>query len=682
MSQIGDGGNMKGQLIILYIFVIAVFVLLIGRIFVLQVVQGSDYFANAESNKYRVISIPARRGNIYDRNDNILASSESYMNVQVYLEEVEDRQALALALAELFNREDIVAAVEEAEKAVAANSLDAKIQSILYPEGTEEDGEDTDADEDAAGDDGVYTADEILEIMKSTSRVYEPVTIATYDYSVGIKIAQIIAENKALYPGISVEQTPVRTYPYGYILGHVLGTVGKISENEYESLEDEGYRLDDIIGKSCLEKQYETYTEGENVIGLKGTWGKEELEVNAKNQTVMTISEEAPQPGDSLVLTIDINVQTVMEKSLAKMIQYAKESYNGKANGGSAVLIDVKTGEILALASNPSIDPNSFAEGLTSDEVEYYYDEDLRPQVNRAISSGYAPGSTFKLVTATAILQAGIDPNATAFCDPSVWVDPLARCWKSEGHGYVNLYSATAGSCNTYYQLMGNKAGIDRILDVGRLYGFGQLTGIDLPSEVKGLLPTKEWKQEKYEDWEADWHVYDTYYTSIGQGYNVDTVIQLGSYVAAVANGGVRMKPYICQEIVSDDGVILKEFSPTQVADLGLTDEQAQILVDAMKAVTADGGTAANLFDSMPANLRPAAKTGTAQTGLVGDDPERDYHGVFIAFAPADDPQVAFACLIEYGTKGGATAGVVARDTFAAYFGLDADYGVIVSTDE
>lgn len=680
MANDNGGFHADNRLRFLYIFVIAVFILLIGRLFILQVVKGADYYASSESNKYRVISIPARRGNIYDTNNKVLASSESYMNVQVYLEEVEDKQALATALADLFEREDIVAAVAAAKVAIAENSLDEKIQSIVNPEGAAVPADTEDEEEEEV--DETLTAAEILEMMESVSRIYEPVTIATYDYSVGIQLAQIIAENKTIYPGVSIEETPVRTYPNGYILGHVLGTVGKISESEYESLQADGYRLDDIIGKSGLEKQYETYVEGDTVIGLKGTWGKEELEVDAKNQTISTLSEEAPEPGDSLVLTIDIDVQTAMEKSLAKMVQYAHDTYNSKADAGSAVLIDVDTGAIIAMASYPSLDPNSFAEGLTTDESQYYNDEDLRPQVNRAISSGYAPGSTFKLVTATAILMAGIDPYATVNCTPSVWVDPLARCWKSEGHGYVNFYEATAGSCNTYYQIMGNKAGIDNILSAGRAYGFGQLTGIDLPGEIKGLLPSVEWKRESFEDWETDWHTYDTYYTSIGQGYNVDTVLQLASYTAAVANGGVRMQPYICQEIVSDEGVLLKEFTPTEVADVGLTEEQAAILVNAMKAVTSDGGTAAKLFDSMPDNLRPAAKTGTAQTGLVGDDSNKDYHGVFIAFAPADDPQVAFACLIEYGTKGGSTAGVVALDTFNAYFGLEGDNTVNVSTDE
>ncbi len=461
-----------------------------------------------------------------------------------------------------------------------------------------------------------------------------------------------------------------------------MGNVGKISENEYETLAASGYRLDDIIGKSGLEKQYETYSEGGSVIGLKGEWGKEELEVNAKNQTVSTISEEAPEPGDSLVLTIDIDVQTAMEDSLARMVQYARETFNGKAGGGSAVLIDVKTGGILALASYPSIDPNSFAEGLSADEVKYYNDEKLRPQWNRAISAGYPPGSTFKLVTATAILKAGISPNDTVYCAPSVWVDPLARCWKSDGHGYVNLYQATAGSCNIYYQIMGKRAGVENLLEAGRSYGFGQLTGIDLPGEIKGVFPTVAWKEEKFTGWEADWHTYDSYYTSIGQGYNVDTVIQLGSYIAAVANDGVRMKPFICREIVSAEGVLLKEFTPTEAMDLGLTEEQAKTLKSAMKAVTADGGTAAHLFDSLPENLRPAAKTGTAQTGLVGDNPNKDYHGVFVAFAPAENPQVAFACLIEYGKRGGSTAGVVARDTFYSYFQVDGDSSVNVSTDE
>lgn len=676
-----DSGDFRGnnRMRFLLIFVMGVFLLLIGRLFVLQVIKGADYFASAENNKYRVISIPARRGNIYDTNNTLLASSESQMNVQVYLEEVEDKEALATALSALFSRQDILEAVAAEEASVAENSLDETIAAYAEKQKktTAETGENAEAETDTKKEEataGTITAAEILELMDANVRAYEPVTVATYDYAVGIKIAQIIAENKMLYPGVSIEETPVRTYPYGYFLGHVLGTVGKINEKEYEELSSDGYRLDDVIGKSGLEKQYETYQDGDSVIGLKGIWGKEELEVDAHNQTVSVISEQAPKPGDSLVLTIDIKVQQALEKSLQKMVDHAKSKYNRKASGGAAVLLDVKTGAVLAMASYPSLDPNDFTDGLSKDEYAYYGEKnEAKPQTNKAISARYAPGSTFKLVTATAILRAGIDPYATVYCAPSVWVKPLARCWKDGGHGYVNLYSATAGSCNTYFQLMGNKAGIDQLVAAGREYGFGQYTGIDLPGEDKGILPTVEWKKENFADWESQWHTYDTYFASIGQGYNADTVLQLAAYTATIANGGVRMKPYVCKEIVSDDGVLLKEFTPTVAEDVGLSDEQAQNLINAMKDVTADEGTAGNIFDSMPNDLQPAAKTGTSQPGVEGAITDKDYHGVFIAFAPADDPQVAFAGLIEYGTTGGHTAGVVALDTFKAYFGLDGD---------
>lgn len=704
-KKTGAFQNVNNRLLIVYVFILLVFVILIGRLFYMQVIKGAEYSQKAENNIDRVVNVEARRGVIYDKNGNILASSEPIMSVNVYLDQVEDRKALAQNLADLFNREDIYTAEEEARTTINQSTLSEEITNYkkkLAEEAAAKDkeaqGEDTktkdstDSNKKTTEKDGEetldgtisannkVTADDILELLPGSGNNYKAVTVRSYTYDVGVKVAQIIAENKDLYGGVTVEEQAMRTYPYGYYLGQVIGTVGKISESQLEEEGDTfGYKITDVVGKSGLESYYEHYTEDGKEMGLRGQNGKRYLQVDATGNIVSVISEEAPVSGNSLKLTVDLNTQMHMEDTLKQIVA---DAGNPKCVGGSAVMLDVKTGGVIAMASAPSIDPNDFVRGLTTDEYNYYFSEKLKPQLNRSISGVYSSGSTFKLVCATALLLAGIPVTDTVVCNGTNVQEPMAGCWAT--HGGVDFYSATAGSCNAYFQTMAARIGEKKLLETGRKYGFGQLTGIDLYGEKAGLLPTPEWKKENYSGWEKNWQLYDTYYTSIGQGATQDTVLQLASYVATIANGGVRMKPYLVQEIVDDEGTVLKSTEPTEVENLELSDEIVKQLTQAMRDVVSSeaGGTASNLFKGLPASLQPAGKTGTAQTGLAGDNNDSDYHGVFIAFAPADDPQVAFAGLVEYGTHGSSSAGRVCEAAFEAYFGYSVDYDVIVSHPE
>ena len=685
--------KMNRRLMVVYMFIILLFLVLIGRLFYLQIIKGSDYAERAASNIYRTISLPARRGTIYDANGNVLASSEPYMSVEVYLDEVDDTKALAANLAALFSRDDIYQAEENARKTIATSTLSDTIEAVnkeLDAKKAEASGnsaansDSTNKETDVNAANGSLTANtkpttaEIYKILKDGMYSYAAISVRTYTYDVGVTIAEIIAENPDKFPGVYVSEEPMRSYPYGYYLGHVLGTVGSITESQLETMSSYGYTINDTVGQSGLEKYYEYYTDQGNVYSLKGDDGSRVVEVDAKNNIIDTVSEEAPVAGDSLKLTIDLNTQMHMEDSLVRTIADIHAG-NSKCVGGSAVLLDVKTGAVIAMASAPSIDPNDFARGLSDKEYNYYFSDTLKPQLNRAISSGYASGSTFKMVTATAVLNAGISPNDTVYC-PGKNPEPMASCWGT--HGAVNFYDAVKESCNTYFQTMAARVGKEDLINIGLKYGFGQKTGIDLPGEISGLLPTPEWKAQNNTGWESKWHTYDTYYMSIGQGATVDTVTQLASYVATIANKGVRMKPYICQSILDDDGNVLKTFEPKEEATIDLDSADWDVLTTAMEGVVGDdGGTASNLFASLPGTLQPAGKTGTAQTGLASDNNESDYHGVFIAFAPANDPQVAFAGLIEYGHHGGSSAGYVCRDAFRAYFGYDVDYNIVLMDD-
>lgn len=704
------------RLFILYAFIMLVFVLLIGRLFFLQVVKGSEYEAIAESNSYRVVNLPARRGDIVDMNNQVLASSEPEMAVKVYLEEInfpenegaedkkkKDRQQLAENLADLFNIYEVYVADQEA-KSAQSSSLDAaiaKANDMTLAEyrgevGTDEEDEDKEDSLEGLSLEDMASSDDLYDMLISTARSYEGVTVRSYTYEVGVMVAQIVAENKEKYPGVTVVEVPKRTYPNGFYVGHLLGTVGPISAEAYDALSEQyGYKKTDIIGNTGLESQYERYSENGTEMGLRGVDGKRVVEVDAHNSILSTISEEAPQPGNKLKTTIDLNVQQAMEQSLIGVVDSLNAAGIEKCTGGAAVLLDVKTGAVRGMASYPSLDPNDFAKGFKADGMpkgltheEYaYYGSETKPQLNRAISAVYPSGSTFKLVTATGLLKAGISTEDRIYCAPSEWANKaetgIAACWST--HGSVNFWEAMAGSCNIYFQKMAERMGKEQLIDAGQLYGFGQLTNIDLPGEKAGLLPTPAWKAENKTGYESEWRPFDTYYTAIGQGATQDTVMQLASYTATIANDGVHMKPYIVSQILDSDNndMVLKQFSPEEVGNTGLTEEETAILVNSMKGVVnAEGGTASNLFKNLAYEYMPAGKTGTAETGLSEDRQNNDNHGVFIAFAPADDPQVAFACLVEYGKHGSTSAGLVAARTFEAYFGAQVESGTNVSEDE
>jgi penicillin-binding protein 2 len=610
--------EMKRKLELFTILIALIFVGLGLRIFYLQVVKADTYENLSNKNKFRIVSIPARRGNIYDRNMKIMAMSKPVFTISIN-PEVKEKEVVAERLAEILNDPEI-------------------------------------------------TKDSILLAIKEQYRRFEPVVIKRLPYEEGIQTVTQIEERKEDLPGVTIREEPMRYYPGGVLAGHILGTVGLINKDELDILDKYNYQMNDWIGKTGLEKVFERYQDGDKEIGLRGEAGADLIEVNAKHRPVSNWSHKDPVPGNSLVLTINADLQKVMESSMSDTMEKLRRS-NPKVKAGAAVLIDVKTGAVLAMASAPYINPNDFSNGLSKDKVKYYWDEKLKPTFNRAISGAYPPGSTFKPVTAVAALAAGkVNTKDTVYCGPAAWVKPRAKCTKT--HGSVNLYTAMAGSCNTYFQEVGYRTGIDMLYQTAKDLGLGQLTGIELPAEAEGILPNKEWKEKNFSGWESTWRPYDTFFMSMGQGYNLYTPIQIANYVATIANGGKHMKPYLVDKILSPSGKELMKFNPTVLNKLDVKPSVLTEVRKAMKSVSEPGGTAYNLFKDFPSDIKVGAKTGTAQTGLPGDDKSRDYHGLFVAFAPYENPQVAFAGLIEYGYHGSTSAGYVAKAVFEEYFKL------------
>ncbi|MHB1420785.1 MAG: penicillin-binding protein 2 [Bacillota bacterium] len=663
------------KLTIYFWVVFAVFLIMAGRLFYVQVVNAAEFQAQSEDNMTRRIAIPARRGDILDRRGEVLATSKPAFSV----------------------------AVIEPDFIKAGNPVNKLAEILGDPE---------------------ITPEVIKEKLSSQLHRYEPVVIKRLPAGDdAMRVITRLEERRQELPGVVIIEEPVRYYPNGSMAGHLLGYVGSINERELDQYQEYNYAIDDKIGKSGIEKIMEVFDLNGVDIGLKGQKGWQQVEVNAKNARVGEKPLIPPTPGNSVELTIDAKLQQVMEKTMDEVIVDLKKS-NPKAGAGAAVAIDVRTGAILAMASKPDFYPSDFVDGLKPDRAAYYSDPKLQPYTNRAIQGTYAPGSTFKPITAMAALDSGaIDTSMTIICNGKYWMPGGAKCWSV--HGVVNLLKAIAVSCNTYFQNAGYLAGIDRIAEVGREFGLGQKTGaFGLLGEQTGTLPSKEWKkqtksvqvnqtydrrrtslEEKYSqalsgatsekqkeqllkakqsesnqleaqykidyNFETNWQNFDTFYTSMGQGYSQYTVLQLANYLATLANGGQRWRPYLIQKVLSQDGKVLETFKPQLAEKVKVKPETMAIVRQGMLAVTQPGGTAGYMFADFPASIQVGAKTGTAQTGLKGDNPDKDYYGVFIAFAPYDNPQIAFAGVMEYAQHGGNSAGKVAKAVLQEYFGLN-----------
>ncbi len=597
------------------------FFVLAARLFALQILNSETYASISSRNQLRIVSQPAKRGDIYDRNMLKLAGSEICFEISISTAKMTSDEIKELA-----------------------HNLAGFLKD---PELNEE---------------------AIIDKIDHRASNYQPVVITTMPAENNQHLVASLEENRDKLPGLLIIETPQRVYLEGSLASHVLGQVGKITDADADLVQNYNYLSTDLVGKAGVERTMERFTDTEGrEIGLRGKRGLSLLEVDSQNRIVREISNQESVSGNSLVLTIDADIQRVMEDSLAETVEKLKQE-RSKVVGGSAVLLDVKTGSVLAMASYPDYEPEDFIKGIDSEKAAYYYDETLKPTFNRAISGAYPVGSTFKVSTALAALACGaIGRDTHIFCDPENWDNDKAKC--TGIHGMVDLSQALAVSCNTYAQDAGAAAGIDNMYEVFRQLGYGQLTGIELTGETRGLLANPDWKKLNFKGREGNWYPYDTYYMSIGQGYSYYTTLQMAQAMATIANHGVRMQPHVVDRIIDYEGETVYQWEPRVMDRINMSDENWDVLYDALQAVTQPGGTAYRTFGNYPVSV--AAKTGTAQTGLVGDDKNNDYHGWFVAFAPADDPEVAFAGMVEYGFHGFSSGGVVCKDVFDAYFGFD-----------
>ncbi len=451
-------------------------------------------------------------------------------------------------------------------------------------------------------------------------------------------------------PGASIEVDQTRSYPYGASTAHVLGYVGPPAENEVGNdplLQLPGFR----IGKSGLEKVYDAQ--------LRGTAGTSEIEVNALGRVIRELDRREGNAGVELVSTLDIGLQQFVQQRLAEQ------------QSASAVVLDVITGDVLALGSTPSFDPSAFNRGLSGAEWQALTNDLAHPLTNKTIAGQYPPGSTFKTMTALAALEGGMEPSHTVFCPGFMTLGSVSfHCWRHEGHGTLDMLGGIKNSCDVYFYDVARRVGIDPIADMARRFGLGQPTGIDLLSEKGGLIPDTAWKKATLND---VWHPGETLIAGIGQGFIQTTPMQLAVMVARLANGGYALRPHLTRpaKLTADNpDATLPSFPRMNVNQTHL-----KLVGEGMRMVVNEpDGTAYGSHIALP-GMEMAGKTGSAQVrritmaerlaGVRKNEnlpwPMRD-HALFICFAPTSSPRYAAAVVVEHGGGGAKVAGPIARD--------------------
>ncbi|PLX77770.1 MAG: penicillin-binding protein 2 [Desulfuromonas sp.] len=592
------------------------FIVLTLRLWHLQVLGFEHYRDLSERNRIRYLAIEPPRGAVFDRHGVLLVDNRPAFTISVLRQEVGDRDALFDKLANLTD--------------VTSDYLEQRWRALQHlPR-------------------------------------YRPLPLLE---DVGREVMERVQEHSVDLPGVLVEAKPLRSYSQGDLGAHLFGYLGEVTEEELRDDNLSGYRAGDVIGKTALERMFETY--------LRGGEGQKRIEVNVRGREIRQLTTRAPQPGDRLHLTIDASVQQVAEQALGDQ-------------AGAVVALDIKNGEILALVSRPSFDPSWFARGISSDQWRTLLDDPRNPMTNRAIRGQYPPGSTFKMVVALAALESGKVSSETSHqCSGSMQLSPsyTYRCWKKEGHGAVDLHKAIRESCDVWFYRVGLEIGIDRIAQVSRRFGLGQSLGFPFGNERSGLIPDVAWKRRRFG---TSWYDGETVIASIGQGYVLATPLQLAAMTSALANGGTVWKPQVVQRIENLAGETVWSSTAEPLLQSSWDGESLQAVRSAMRAVVNEaGGTA---WRSRLVQLPYAGKTGTAQVvKRKADDEESDPeqvsyrlrdHALFVGYAPADEPQIAVAVVVEHGGHGSSAAAPVAKEIFATYFHLDPDGAETVSEGE
>jgi penicillin-binding protein 2 len=663
--------EIKLRLILFRGLVVLAFAFLAFQTWRLQVTRGQEFTLLADQNRFRVLTLDAPRGVIYDRNGTQLVQNRPTYNVVIvpaYLPDDETEQSRIYAqLAEWLEmpitteRSPGDAMVLRQPGPYPGGWLGAPWERPLG---------------DGLGGPGAAAPQGVSDLAGTATLIapYQPIVIQE---DVDAQVANAIEEAKYALPGVFVETSPVRYYPTGSLTAHIVGYMGSIPQGAAEEYEAEGYGPNDQVGLTGLEYEYEAL--------LHSTKGEETVEVDVTGRKIQTVGTSIPAvPGHNLKLTLDLDLQQAMADALAEGV---KES---PTQSGVAVAVNPQNGQVLAMVSLPGFDNQLFADGISLRDYINLSRDKRHPLVNHAMSGLYSPGSVFKIITAMGALQEGVvDPDTKILAEGVMWLpnkffpdDPeLAQpfyCWYSAGHGYVDVRRALQVSCNIFfYQVSGGYEptgfqglGEGMLAYYAQLFGLGNATGIDLPGELDGLVPTPKWKRFNYAE---TWVTGDTYNMGIGQGFLLATPLQMVSAVAAVGNGGLLYRPYLVEEVYDAEDNLLEKREPQVIRDLLDVIDPANLALvrQGLEAVTAEGGTAEDM--SVP-GIKVAAKTGTAEycdsypSCLDKDGRVKTSHAWFAAYAPVQDPEIAVIVFIYGGGEGSKTAMPVAQSILQYYF--------------
>ena len=671
---------------IITIFTYLIGIILIVQLFNLQIVHGTKYREESNTRLTRESTLEATRGEILDRSGNVLVSSSQKFNLELYKSKI-DTNALNDSILKIIQ-------VLEKYNVSYVDSFPIKIDPFEYTIA------DTNLsnwksnngiDENATAEEAFYKFKDkykiqntdISEIRKIIAIRYAIVQEG-YSSTKSLTIAKDIpreavaefSEEGDEFPGINISVQPVRQYKQGTLASHILGYASKIGSEEYQKKKDE-YNQNDIIGKTGIEAVFEKYLKGKN--------GTKQIDMAVDGTITAEVVEKEAVAGSNVVLTIDSQLQKIAEEALKDNIEKIKNGGFGKsydAKGGSCVVMNVKTGEVLAMASYPDYNPQSFADGISNEEWKSYNENKSYPLLNKCIQSAYEPGSIFKMVTAIAGLESGNISLTEKINDTGVYKKYGAewKCWYytdyHRGHGYLNVIGAIEKSCNFFFYETADRMGIDTLDKYATYFGLGRKTGIELPSETAGTLASKDYVKSI----KGSWNPGDTINAAIGQGYNKFTPLQMTKYISMIANGGNNVNVSIVKTIQNADGteVSKDEINEYVKEKLGLTEENTEnitlnkdyvnVVREGMKSVTSgESGTAYVRFKDF--NIKVGGKTGSAEAGkdANGNDIVNAW---FAAFAPYDNPEIAVVVMVENGGHGNYTAEAV-RNIMAEYFGMN-----------
>ncbi len=595
-----DLSRFRTRVLVAGIVIVLAFLLLASRLAYLQIVRHEDLLEQAENNRTAIVPVVPNRGLILDRNGIELASNYSAYTLEVTPSKVANLEQTIDALSQVLD---------------------------------------------------ITTRDRRrFKKLQDESKSFESLPLRT---RLSDEEVAKFAAQRYRFPGVDIKARLFRNYPYGELASHVIGYIGRINQAEKEKLDDSedsaNYRGTDYIGKLGIEQSFEAQ--------LHGSTGVDSMETSAGGRAMRRLASNPAVPGNTVQLSIDIKLQHLVEELFGE-------------RRGALVALDPKTGEILAFVSKPTFDPNLFVEGIDSESWQALNESPDKPLLNRALRGTYPPGSTYKPFMALAALETGARTPEQSILDPGFFMlgGHRFRDDKEGGHGTVNMYTSIVQSCDTYYYVLANDMGVDTIHDQLQRFGFGELTGIDIHGEVRGLLPSTAWKRRAYKRADQQkWYAGETISLGIGQGYNNFTMLQLASATATLANNGVKMKPHLVRQVVD-----VLTHAPTTTTHESIGEVIAKpaniaIIKKAMIGVNIEGTSAASFKGS---TYTSAGKTGTAQVVQIKANEKyvaskmeerfRD-HALFTAFAPAEDPKIAMALIVENAGFGGLSAAPIAR---------------------